>query len=109
MALVGRDPDRLARAAARSGVPRTCRSLEEALGLPDLQAVSITTPPFLHAEQVIAAAEAGKHVLCEKPMANSVGECRQIIEACRARGVRLMMAYRKYRSEERRVGKECRL
>lgn len=87
VALVGRDPERLTRAAARAGVARTCRSLEEALGLPALDAVSIATPPLLHAEQAIAAARAGKHVLCEKPMARTTVEARAMSEAASAAGV----------------------
>src|SRR5262249_32439549 len=62
VALIGRSPDRLAQVAARCEVARTCGSLEEALAIPGLDAVSIVTPPFLHAEQAIAAARAGKHV-----------------------------------------------
>jgi predicted dehydrogenase len=85
VALVGRDPDRLARAAARCGVDRTCRSLEEALGLPGLHAVSITTPPGAHADGAIAAARAGLHVLCEKPMARTLAEAEAMRDA--ARGV----------------------
>jgi len=85
VALVGRDPDRLARAAARCGVDRVCRSLDEALALPDLHAVSITTPPAAHAAAAIAAARAGLHVLCEKPMARTVAEAEAMCAA--ARGV----------------------
>jgi predicted dehydrogenase len=85
VALVGRDPDRLARAAARCGVERTCRSLEEALALPGLRAVSITTPPGAHADGAVAAARAGLHVLCEKPMARTLAEAETMRAA--ARGV----------------------
>jgi 1,5-anhydro-D-fructose reductase (1,5-anhydro-D-mannitol-forming) len=56
-------------------------------------AVYIATPVHVHAAQTIAAAEAGKHVLCEKPMAMSAGECDRMIAACRANGVRLGIAY----------------
>jgi predicted dehydrogenase len=49
-----------------------------------------------HAEQTVRAAGAGKHVLCEKPMATSVEDCRRMVEACRTNRVRLMIAYRKY-------------
>ena len=53
----------------------------------------VATPVHVHAEQTIAAAEAGKHVLCEKPMAMDAGECDRMIAACRANGVRLGIAY----------------
>lgn len=60
----------------------------------DIDIVYIVTPPGLHAEHAIAAARAGKHVICEKPMANTVAECDAIIAACRQAGVRLGMGYR---------------
>ena len=59
----------------------------------ELNAVYIATPVHLHAEQTIAAAEAGKHVLCEKPLAMSAAECDRMVAACRANGVRLGVAY----------------
>ena len=60
---------------------------------PEIDAVYVATPVHLHAEQVIAAAEAGKHVLCEKPMAMDAAECDHMIAAGRAAGVRLGIAY----------------
>jgi len=59
----------------------------------EVNAVYIATPVHLHAEQAIAAAEAGKHVLCEKPMAMNVRECDQMIDACRTNKVKLGVAY----------------
>jgi predicted dehydrogenase len=59
----------------------------------DIDAVYIATPVHLHAEQAVAAAEAGKHVLCEKPLAMNVRECDQMIDACRAHQVKLGVAY----------------
>jgi predicted dehydrogenase len=58
-----------------------------------IDAVYIATPVYLHAEQTVAAAEAGKHVLCEKPMGMGVGECDRMIAACEANGVKLCIAY----------------
>jgi predicted dehydrogenase len=59
----------------------------------EIDAVYIATPVYLHAAQTIAAAEAGKHVLCEKPMALSVAECDRMMAACRTNRVRLGVAY----------------
>jgi predicted dehydrogenase len=55
--------------------------------------VYIATPVYLHAQQTVAAADAGKHVLCEKPMALSINECDEMIAACKANGVKLGVAY----------------
>jgi predicted dehydrogenase len=59
----------------------------------EIDAVYVATPVHVHAEQTIAAAEAGKHVLCEKPMALTAAECERMIAACRANGVKLGVAY----------------
>ncbi len=59
----------------------------------DVQAVIVATPEYLHAEQVVAAAAAGKHVLCEKPIAPSLAEADRMIAACRDAGVRLLVGH----------------
>lgn len=61
---------------------------------PEIDAVYIALPNGMHAEYTIRAAHAGKHVLCEKPMANSIKECEQMIAACRQASRKLMIAYR---------------
>ena len=60
----------------------------------EVGAVYVVTPNGLHREHVQAAANAGKHVLCEKPMANTSDEARRMAAACRSAGVKLMIAYR---------------
>lgn len=74
---------------------------------PDIDIIYVVTPPGLHAEHSIAAARTGKHVICEKPMANTVAECDAIIAACAAAKVRLSIGYRlhfdPYHEELRRL------
>jgi predicted dehydrogenase len=79
--------------AAAFGAPKWYAHWQDLLADPAIDAVYIATPVNLHAEQTIAAAAAGKHVLCEKPMAMDVGECDRMIGACRAHGVTLGVAY----------------
>ncbi len=62
----------------------------------DIDIVYVVTPNALHAEHSIAAAKAGKHVICEKPMAVTVDECDTIIAACKEAGVSLNMGYRQH-------------
>ena len=72
--------------------------------------VYVVTPNGLHAEHAIAAAKAGKHVICEKPMANTVAECDAMLAACRAAQVRLSIGYRlhfdPYHREMMRLARE---
>lgn len=65
----------------------------ELIKSPEIDAVYIATPVYLHAEQTIAAAEAGKHILCEKPMAMNAAECGRMILACEKHNVVLSVAY----------------
>jgi predicted dehydrogenase len=79
--------------AKRFCARRWHKDWQELVSDTEVEAVYIATPVHLHAEQAIAAAEAGKHVLCEKPMALNVGECDEMIAACRANNVHLGVAY----------------
>lgn len=79
--------------AREFGARRWHADWRELLADDEIDAVYVATPVSLHAEQTIAAAEAGKHVLCEKPMAMDVAECDRMIAACRANGVALSIAY----------------
>ncbi len=69
-------------------------TMAQLAGNPDIDIVYVVTPNGLHARHSIAAAKAGKHVICEKPMANTVAECDAIIAACREAGVQLSIGYR---------------
>ena len=75
-------------AIARSFDARPCRSESDLLAS-DIDAVYIATPVHGHVEQVLAAAAAGKHVLCEKPLGLDVAEAQRVVEACDAAGVKL--------------------
>jgi glucose-fructose oxidoreductase len=67
---------------------------EECLRAPEVDAVYIALPNHLHCDYAVRAAQAGKHILCEKPMAVTEAECRRMIDAAQASHVRLMIAYR---------------
>jgi 1,5-anhydro-D-fructose reductase (1,5-anhydro-D-mannitol-forming) len=85
--------DRAAEFARRHGASRWHAEWRDVLRDPDIDAVYLATPVRVHAEQAVAAAEAGKHVLCEKPMALDVPGCERMISAARAHGVTLGVAY----------------
>ncbi|HEX4349089.1 MAG TPA: Gfo/Idh/MocA family oxidoreductase, partial [Verrucomicrobiae bacterium] len=71
---------------------KVCRDFEELIAQPNVELVDICTPTAMHAAQVIAALKAGKHTLCEKPLAQYVSEARKILQAARASKKFLMPA-----------------
>jgi predicted dehydrogenase len=92
-AIVSGDRTKRREMARRYGVETfTYDEYEECLR--NVDAVYIALPNSMHAEYTIRAARAGAHVLCEKPMAVTVDECRRMIAACRKANVKLMIAYR---------------
>ena len=93
IALASRSQEKAAATAARLGIARAYGSYEELLADPDVDAVYIPLPNHLHKEWTIRAAQAGKHVLCEKPIALSAAEAREMVEACANRGVLLAEAF----------------
>jgi len=99
-ALASRDPAKLAECRARFNIARTYATYSELLRDPEVDAVYIPLPNSLHREWTIKAAESGKHVLCEKPIALNAGECGEMIAACAANHVTLMEAFM-YRYTER--------
>lgn len=91
-AVVDVDEERAGRLAKEHGVEHVFSSYEEAIRSGSFDAVDICLPTWLHAEVAVAAAEAGKHVLCEKPMATSLEEADAMVEAAQKAGVVLMIA-----------------
>ena len=83
------DPERGAAFAREHGIERSCSRLDALLADPDVDAVYISTTPDLHCAQTVAAAEAGKHVLCEKPLALTVADAKRMVDACAAAGVQM--------------------
>jgi len=88
--IASRDAQRAADWATQHGVERSCGSYQELLEDPDIDAVYIPLPPSMHHEWTLRAAEHGKHVLCEKPLAMSSSEANEMAAACREHRVQLM-------------------
>ena len=93
VAIASRGGEVAQRVAGELGIPRAHDSYEALLADPEVDAVYIPLPNHLHAEWTIAAARAGKHVLCEKPLATSVDDAERMIAACEEAGVVLMEAF----------------
>ncbi|OFX15775.1 MAG: hypothetical protein A2Z18_10525 [Armatimonadetes bacterium RBG_16_58_9] len=88
-------PEVAQRTAGRWEAAHCLTDWRELLELKDLDAVSVCAPVWTHREMVVAAARAGKHVLCEKPMARSLEEAQAMVEAAEAAGVNLMVGFMK--------------
>ena len=84
---------------------RTYTDYREALKDDGIDAVVVVTPTRFHRDIVVAAAAAGKHVFCEKPMAESARECDDMIEACRRAGVKLQIGFMRRFDRSFRRGK----
>lgn len=94
--LCGRTRDAVAAAAARMGWASYETDWKEVIDRDDVQLVDVCTPGSSHAEIAVTALEAGKHVLCEKPLANTVEEARAMVRAAdhaQASGVRSMVGF----------------
>ena len=104
-ALCDLNAELLAKRAEEFGVPaeRTFTNCEEMLKLPEIDAVSVCTWNAAHAPCSIAALNAGKHVLCEKPMAMNAEEAKAMKEAAEKNGKLLMIGF------VRRYGNDCRI
>ena len=97
-------PERAQAFATRFGIPQAFTNLEEMLKLPELDAVSVCTPPFMHKAASVAALEAGKHVLCEKPMAMNVAEAKAMLAAAHRAGKVLTIGHQeRFRPEAQAI------
>lgn len=95
VAVCRRDADKAREFAHRFGDCAHYTSAAELLADDSVEAVVVSTPTDTHCEYTLAAAAAGKHVMCEKPMAHDRHEARRMIDACREAGVKLGVAYRR--------------
>ncbi|MCU0490132.1 MAG: Gfo/Idh/MocA family oxidoreductase [Chloroflexaceae bacterium] len=89
------DPNQAAMARVAAATPGVAcfNSVDALLAMPELDAVYIATPNHLHAPLVEAAARAGKHVLCEKPMATTMADARRMVQACESARVQYATAF----------------
>ena len=79
--------------AQEFAIPMVFADYKEFVGCDEIDAVYIATPNCYHKDQTIAAANAGKHVLCEKPMGLDAAQCREMLEACRQNQTRLAVGF----------------
>lgn len=93
VAVMRRDGEKAADYARRHQVPRWYDDAEELLDDPEVNAIYIATPPHVHLEYTQIAAERGKPVYVEKPMARTFRECQEMITSCQKAGVPLFTAY----------------
>jgi predicted dehydrogenase len=93
VAVCDQNEERAREIAERYGARIHYTDYEQLLANPDIGAVSIATPDFAHTEIALAAAQAGKHILCEKPLATTVGEAQAVVDAAARAGVKLMVDF----------------
>lgn len=86
VAVYNRDLDKAKAIASTHNIPHACTTIEEIASLPEVQAVSISTPPFLHYEMGKTVLQAGKHLLLEKPTALSAEEARALYDLAEGKG-----------------------
>jgi len=104
LAICSRSEEKAKAFASEFSIPKFYTDYSEMLSDKEIQAVIITTPNFLHHQQAVAAANAKKHILCEKPMALNVSECREMIESAQENDVKLMIAHHlRFKSCNRRA------
>ena len=92
-AIASRNKGTAAAWAAEFDIPKHYGTYDELIADPYIDAIYLPTPNELHLSITLQAAAAGKHILCEKPLARNLAEARQMVEGCRERGVMLMEAF----------------
>lgn len=96
--LISGTPSKLQEWGTKFGVPEKSRynyeNFDQISDNPDIDAVYVITPNALHHDQVIRVAKAGKHAICEKPMAINARQGQEMIDACASAGVKLLVGYR---------------
>jgi 1,5-anhydro-D-fructose reductase (1,5-anhydro-D-mannitol-forming) len=105
-AVTSSSPERAERFAAEFGIPRAYASIDELLADPEIDAIYISTTNEWHKPHALAAAAAGKHVLCEKPLAMTLDDAREMVTACEAAGVVLGTNHHLRNSATHRTMKE---
>ena len=103
-AVASRDQAKAQAYAREKGIAHAYGSYEAMLADPAVDAVYISLPNSLHCEWAVRAAEAGKHILCQKPLALTLADCDRIIEVVRQTGIKFMMAYQMRRDPSNIVG-----
>ena len=105
-ALCDPSEETLKAASRETGVTKLYTQWKDVMNDPEIDAVIVVTPTQFHHDIVIAAAAAGKHVFCEKPMASTGTECDEMIEACRAGRVKLQLGFMRRFDKSFQRGKE---
>jgi myo-inositol 2-dehydrogenase/D-chiro-inositol 1-dehydrogenase len=106
VALCDSSADNLRAAASELGVEKTYSDYRDVMADPDVDAVVVVTPTGMHCHVVKAAAKAGKHVFCEKPMATSAAEFDEMISVCKNAGVKLQIGFMRRFDKSFRHAKE---
>lgn len=92
-AICGRNEDAVSKAARVYGWESYETSYEKLINNPDIDVIDIITPPNVHRDMAVDAARAGKHVICEKPMANTAAEAKEMVDAINSSGKKHMMCF----------------
>lgn len=104
-AIASRSEEKLQEAKAQFSFQKTYHTYEELLADPEIDAVYIPLPNALHKEWTIKAAYAGKHILCEKPLALTAADAAEMIQICEAQGVKLMEAFMyRFSARSKKIG-----